>query len=186
MILFETGASIFEVMWDTALAYFVIQISFIYYIATLLTFYLVGFIRGSIDLPIDVPSHSYFAANILIIGLISRVLISYYNIPRFASFRLGIGVVAMCFTVVTEICTSTAIHKQRWGFRQWHTERINMAKEVLRLLIVTLMPVVWILGESSWDKVRSYRKKGLKRGVLLNPLEQNCGIIPKESSYTTK
>jgi hypothetical protein len=186
MILFETGVSIFEVMWDVALAYFVIRISFVYYIIIFLSFYLVTLIRGSIDLPLDVLSHSYFAANLLIIGLISRLLISYYKIPRFASFRLGIGVVAMCFTVVTDICTSTAIYKQRWGFRQWHTERINMAKEVLRLLIITLMPAVWILGESSWDKVRRFRKKGLIKGVLLNPLEQNCGIIPKESSYRTK
>jgi hypothetical protein len=170
MILFETTASIFEVMWDVALAYFVIRISFVYYIVTFLSFYLVAFIRGSIDLPLDVLSHSSFAVNLLTIALISRILISYYKIPRFASFRLGIGVVAMCFMVVTDICTSPAMYKQGWSSRQWYTRSINMANEVLRLLVLTLMPTVWMLGQSIWDEAREVQKHGQDKKDITEPM----------------
>ena len=170
MILFETGASVFEVMWDVALAYFVIRISFVYYIVTFLSSYLIALIPKSIYFSRNVLDPSSFTANLLTIALISRFLILYYEIPRFASFRLGIGLMAMCFMVVTEICTSTSMHRQGWSYKQWYTGSLNMTKEALRLLIFTTMPTIWILGERLWDGTRKLQESGPDKKNITVPM----------------
>jgi len=45
MILFETSTSVFELMWDIALALFIIRISFVYFLLSFLTGCIIAYFR---------------------------------------------------------------------------------------------------------------------------------------------
>ena len=76
----------------------------------------------------------------------------------------------MCYMVVTEICTSTSMHKQGWSYKQWYAGSLNMTKEALRLLIFATMPTIWILGESLWDEARKLQKSDPDKKNIIVPM----------------
>ena len=106
--LFETTESVIEVLWDIALAVFILRLALIYAffaftLSALLTYLsYASFSRSSFGsaldayLPQALATRSELAVlvlHLLLVVLCARSLVTYYEIPRVVGFRLAIGVV---------------------------------------------------------------------------------------------
>ncbi|KAK3341689.1 hypothetical protein B0T25DRAFT_558973 [Lasiosphaeria hispida] len=108
-ILFETTESVIEVLWDVALAVFVVRIALVYAALNLLTAalalaaapYLTRILEpalaklGATELPLLLGGQLPLLV-LLLLGSAgwARCLVVYHEIPRVRGFRLAIGVVA--------------------------------------------------------------------------------------------
>ncbi|KAK4193304.1 hypothetical protein QBC35DRAFT_481176 [Podospora australis] len=96
MILFETTESVIEVLWDVALAFFVVRLAFIYALLTFGTTALLSYVL----LPqLQFANGSAHFAPQVLLNLAASVMwarytVAKYEIPRVVGFRLAIGVLA--------------------------------------------------------------------------------------------
>ncbi|KAK1730847.1 uncharacterized protein BDZ83DRAFT_747164 [Colletotrichum acutatum] len=124
--LFETTDSVFEILWDVALAFFIVRIALSYFFFTFTTTTLLSWIiytyRRYLRLPLisdqqqqqqqqqqhlTVSQTELFFLAVLflqtIIGLVvARYVVAVYDVPRVASFRLAIGGLATAFLAGAE------------------------------------------------------------------------------------
>jgi hypothetical protein len=153
MILFETSASVFELMWDIALVIFIIRIAFVYSTLTFLASCLSTYLRSSPSLFVQLPSALFFPLNILVISFISRLLIQFYEIPRVKGFRLAIGLMGLFFLVVSDAVAGMVVYEKGWGAWAWRTGRTDVVEGLLGLVVFALMPALWMLGEGLTDEM---------------------------------
>lgn len=116
--LFETTESVIQVLWDVALAFFIVRLAFIYFllnfVSGLYVSYLLAFMQQLATVPPLPPlqqSEHYFSFWILLkpffmfllSALWARYLVTAYEVPRASSFRLAIGGIASLFMVLAEM-----------------------------------------------------------------------------------
>ncbi|PQE08112.1 hypothetical protein CJF31_00008178 [Rutstroemia sp. NJR-2017a BVV2] len=145
MILFETSASVFELMWDIALALFIIRISFFYFALTFASSLIHTFIRTSNVAPythLTGPPAEFvaFPLQLLCIMLWARYTIVACELPRVAGFRLAIGMLASIYMVLAELILGFVLKQE--GYREWvwDTDFLSAGLGVLSLLLFALMP----------------------------------------------
>ncbi|KXH31542.1 hypothetical protein CNYM01_10880 [Colletotrichum nymphaeae SA-01] len=119
--LFKTTDSVIEILWDVALAFFVVRIALSYFFftftATTLLSWIVYTYRQSLRLPLVSDQQQQYittsqsdplvlAVLLLlqtVVGLVvARYVVAVYDVPRVAWFRLAIGGLAVAFLASTE------------------------------------------------------------------------------------
>ncbi|KAK3956311.1 hypothetical protein QBC32DRAFT_251158 [Pseudoneurospora amorphoporcata] len=135
-LLFETTDSIIEVLWDIALAFFVIRISFYYFLLTFLSSLILSYLAYAELLPITTPAHflSFSPASepvnnhILLTWTIlltitsaiwAHLVLRHYEVPRVAQFRLAICSMALAFMVSAEMVVAFALYEEGYGGWVW-------------------------------------------------------------------
>ncbi|KAK4457090.1 hypothetical protein QBC42DRAFT_279896 [Cladorrhinum samala] len=105
MIIFQDTTSIIEVLWDIALAFFVVRLAAIYALLTYTTVLLVSLLPISISTPSSSSGpHVPLAIKLIASSALwARYVIVRYEIPRAVWFRAAIGVVAALLGVVGEV-----------------------------------------------------------------------------------
>jgi hypothetical protein len=167
MTLFESADSVWELIWDIALAYFIIRISFVYCSLTFLSYGILIFSYNSSNLSHYLPNSLLFPLNILTIILISRLLVYYYEIPRALGFRFAVGLVASILMIISNALAYTVVHIEWFGHWTRHTGRTITAKEIVALWIFALMPAIWMLGGDASEDLQTQNKHG-KNGIANN------------------
>lgn len=98
LLLFETTESIIEVLWDIALAFFIVRLAFIYFLLTLVSGAAVNYLSQHIPLPPSLLTPSLLLLSVAC----TKFLVSHYEIPAVPGFRLAIGLVGGVFMMVAE------------------------------------------------------------------------------------
>jgi hypothetical protein len=94
LLLFETTESIIEVLWDIALAFFIVRLAFIYFLLTL--------VSGAAITFLPLPSSLLTPSLLLLSAISASFLVSHYEIPPVTGFRLAIGCIAGLFMTLAE------------------------------------------------------------------------------------
>ncbi|KXH43690.1 hypothetical protein CSIM01_12584 [Colletotrichum simmondsii] len=147
--LFKTTDSVIEILWDVALAFFIVRIALSYFLftftATTLLSWIVYTYRQSLRLPLvsdqqqqqhltTSQSDPLVLAVLLlqtIVGLVvARYVVAVYDVPRVAWFRLAIGGLAAAFLVSAEgllslIVSAFSHHEGEHGRDFWVWEGAN-------------------------------------------------------------
>jgi hypothetical protein len=158
MILFETSTSVFELLWDIALALFVIRIAFVY---TLLSFgsgALIAWFRIAQLMPINhltQPQSELITLPfwLLAITLWARFIIVTYEIPRVGGFRLGIGMLALVFMLSAEFAGGIFLYEKGYTAWIWETDPLAAALGATVLLLFGLMPLLLMVLEQETDEL---------------------------------
>ncbi|KAK4170316.1 hypothetical protein QBC43DRAFT_305873 [Cladorrhinum sp. PSN259] len=150
MIIFEDTTSVIEVLWDVAIAFFVVRLAVIY---AFLTFGTVLFL-SLLPLPPYVAINNVPAPLILILSSAfwARYMIVRYEIPRAAWFRLAIGGVAALLGVVGEGLVRLLV-----GYNSNGGQVVGLLGELGGLGMVAGMMGLWMVMEDGMGK---RRKKG--------------------------
>jgi hypothetical protein len=114
LVLFETTESIIEVLWDIALAFFIVRLAFIYFLLTLASGAAITYISQLLPLPA-----SLLTPFLLLLSAISaNFLVSHYDIPPVSGFRLAIGCVAGMYMMLAECVLGLGLGKAALGLGQ--------------------------------------------------------------------
>jgi hypothetical protein len=152
MIIFETTTSVFELMWDIALAYYVTQIALVYCAVACLCSCLVTFVYSSVAVALRMYNTLFFGLSVLVIAIISRLLIYYCEIPRVIGFHLAIGLEALIFMITAGALASRVVYTEELDHWLCPLGSIDIVQQVVGLLLFSLAPTIWMLGEGPWMK----------------------------------
>ncbi len=147
MILFKTSASVFELIWDIALALFIIRISFVYMTVTFLTSWVLNYLRAFPVTSFQLLDSLFFPLNIFSVVLISWLLVQLYEIPRVLGFRLAIGILALFLIVLADSLAALVIYEEGRGSWAWRTGQVDILQGLVELAVLALMPAVWMFDE---------------------------------------
>ncbi|KXX76703.1 hypothetical protein MMYC01_202622 [Madurella mycetomatis] len=160
MILFETTESVIEVLWDIAIAFFVVRLAAIYAALTagaaLLALLLLRHVPDLPLLPHLLPpgAGGWDGAPITLLflassALCSRFLIARYQIPRSGPFRLAVGVAAAVFGMVGQAVTRFVLYEAGWEL----DEGVMLSWEPWMGVMgaFAVMPVMWMGIEKGWE-----------------------------------
>jgi len=147
MILLETTASVFELMWDIALALFIIRISFTYFFLSFLSGCVLTYFRVAHLMPVKHVTQPQselvmLPLWLLFIALWARFIIVHYEIPRVGGFRLAIGALALVFMLVAEVMGGAIMYEEGWAAWVWETDPLAAGGGALVLLLFGLMPLL--------------------------------------------
>lgn len=150
MIPFETTDSIIEILWDLALAVFVLRLGLVYLLLNALSTTTLLLLSHHDILPTpQLPQSTTLLYLALASALWTRLLVVRYEVPRVALFRLGIGAVAAGLGL-------GVVGVVGWKGMGWG-EVVGLAGWV------GAMPVVQMVGEGVGEKVprmRGMEEKG--------------------------
>jgi len=196
MILFETTTNVFEILWDIALAVFILQISFIYYIVVFLSSCLLNFLRGRDVLlylfssfQLSPSAHDLDVAEItgiaLLTTLCARVVIVRFQIPRNLSFRLVVGAVALAFMMGSDLVLGVVAYEEGWDAWRFDRPRAVLGSVLGLMALFALMPTMWLViegtGEWEGEKVHKHDGKGVADAVpTVSVIEKKEGSGKKE------
>jgi hypothetical protein len=158
MILFETSTSVFELMWDIALALFIIRISFFYFLLSFFTGSLITFFRISRLQPINhltQPQSEIICLPLFLIfnTLWARLIIVSYEVPRVGGFRLAIGGLALGFMLVAELLGGVWMYEKGWAEWIWETDPLAASLGASVLALFALMPFLLMGLEGVTDEM---------------------------------
>ncbi|APA13823.1 hypothetical protein SS1G_13919 [Sclerotinia sclerotiorum 1980 UF-70] len=172
MILFETDTSVFELMWDLGLAFFIIRNAFIYFILTYLSSIFLSYITLNRLIPynhLTAPAREViaFPIYILTVALWARTVIVYNDIPRAPGFRMAVGLVAGLFMVIAELVGGVVLWEEGYKEWIWETDLLGAVLGILSLMLLEGMP--WMLmvlekGEMS-EATHSHGQKSITGAV---------------------
>lgn len=174
MILFETNTSVFELMWDIALAIFVIRISFSYFLLSFATGCVLVYFRLTELQPIYLltqPQSELLTLPIwlLFITLWARYMIVSNEIPRVAGFRLAVGLVALVFMVGAELVGGLFMYEKGYSSWIWETDIYAASAGAVVLLLFGLMPLLLMGLEKKTNEMgetyHGYEKKAVTNAV---------------------
>lgn len=119
MILFETTESVIEILWDVALAFFVVRLAAIYFLLNFASALLLSWLAFAGYTPVThlvALSSSEALVPFLLASAVlwARVLIVRYEIPRAGWFRLAIGAVALGLMVLAEAFVGWVVYEEGW------------------------------------------------------------------------
>lgn len=173
-LLFETTDSIIEVLWDIALAFFVIRISFYYFLLTFLSSLLLSYLAYAELLPITTFQHFVSSLSdidnriLLVAGLLTltsavwaHLVIRHYEVPRVAHFRLAICSMALGFMVSAEMVVVFVLYEE--GYRGWVWEEMKSVAGAAWggwIVMYAMMPVLLMRLESRMEERREARALG--------------------------
>ena len=173
MILFETTASVFEALWDIALALFIIQISFFYFLLSFLTSCIITYFRISSLQPIYLLTQPQAELVTLPLWLLSTVLwarltIVIYDIPQFGGLRLTIGILALVFLLVAELAGGVFIYERGYTPWIWETDLKAAGVGVVVMALFGLMPLLLMGSERRTDETgKTYHEQ---KKAIANPV----------------
>ncbi|KAM3085705.1 hypothetical protein ACMFMG_002770 [Clarireedia jacksonii] len=151
MILFETSASVFELMWDIALFLFIVRIAFFYFILTFASSLFHTFIRTSnvaaynhLTPPVEL---SAFPWQLIFIMLWARYTIVVCEIPRVPGFRIAIGILASIYMVMAELILGVILRKEGRTEWIWDRDFLGAGLGLLSLLVFAMMPYLLMMLE---------------------------------------
>jgi hypothetical protein len=159
MILFETSTSVFELLWDIALALFIIRISFFYFLLSFASGALITFFRISRLQPINhltQPQSEIICLPLFLIfnTLWARFIIVNYEVPRVGGFRLAIGGLALGFMLVGELLGGVWMYEKGWTEWIWETDLLAASLGAGVLVLFALMPLLLMALEGETDEIR--------------------------------
>jgi len=120
-VLFETTESVIEILWDIALAFFVIKLAFIYFLTSFVSGVALSWlVTSQWAKPVrhlTTPQSELVIVPFLFLLTVcwSRFLIVHYDIPRVVTFRGSIGALALVFMVAAECLTGLALYEEGYG-----------------------------------------------------------------------
>lgn len=167
MAIFETATSIWELMWEVALVYFIFRISFVYCALTLTGCGTLIYLYKSASIADYLPPLLLSPFIILTITIISRLLIYYYEIPRVLGFRLAIGLLALILLVLSYalVCAITSMEGLNC-FPEQAGKAVTM-NDLIILSGFVLMPAFWILCEDTSDRQEEPVGRDQKAGGII-------------------
>lgn len=175
-LLFETTESIIEVLWDIALAFFVIRISFYYFLLTFLSSLLLGYLAYAQLLPITtfahflssssasepINNHILLSWTILLTitsAIWAHLVLSHYEVPRVTHFRLAICSMALAFMVSAEMVVAFVLFEE--GYGGWVWEEMKSVAGVAWggwMVMYSVMPVLLMGLERIMEEKREARR----------------------------
>lgn len=158
MILFETDTSVFILLWDIALALFVVQLAFYYFLLCLITGALIVWFRTAEFVPINHLTQPQFEDTALSIWLLAvalwaRFTIVTYEIPRVGGFRLAIGALALVFMLFAELVGGVIMYEKGYRAWIWKTDLLAAVLGAAALITFGLMPWLLMLLERETDEM---------------------------------
>jgi glucose uptake protein GlcU len=158
MILFETSTSVFELLWDIALALFIIRLAFFYFILSFATGCFIAFFRVSQLQHIQLLTQPQSELVTLPIWLIfftlwARFIVINYEVPRVGGFRLAIGAVALVFMLIAELLGGIFMYEQGYSDWVWETDPLAASLGAVTLLLFGLMPTLLMVFEAETDEL---------------------------------
>ncbi|TVY36899.1 hypothetical protein LSUB1_G005646 [Lachnellula subtilissima] len=148
MILFETNTSVFEILWDIALALFIIRIAFVYFLLSFTSGAIVVYFRIAEITPLHHLTQpqsdlTTFSIWLIAVTLWARYSTVVYQVPRVGGFRLAIGSLATVFMLCAELVSGVVLYEK--GYMAWifQTDLLAAALGAASLGMYGLMP--WLL-----------------------------------------
>jgi hypothetical protein len=140
LVLFETSESIIELLWDIALAFFIVRLAFIYFMLTFTSGAAITYLAYNYPefLPLLAP------VLLLLSALCAYVVVLLYEIPRAMGFRLATGAVALVFMLLAEAMVGLGLWEG--GYGKWISERVGLGFGAL-LAAFALMPFILMAFE---------------------------------------
>lgn len=177
LVLFETTESVIEVLWDVALAFFVVRLSAVYFAATFLSWAaLCGLAYWEV---VALPLHHHLSSapteqqqRLLLTGILpallvaasalaARLVVAHYDVPRVRGFRVSIGLVGLLLMVNAELLAALALYEE--GYGQWLRERVaEPTTDLIWLAVLAAfagMPAALMLFERETDEVKEEIKR---------------------------
>jgi hypothetical protein len=148
MILIQSSASVFEILYDVLLLVLLLRVSFLYFALVFLTGCIFGFLRVKYLIPsFDIDSRTgeliEMPLMLLFIALWARVLIVRFKLPAVSSLRLIIGFMALGHMLVAELVTGIIMYKKGWKEALMRRDPAAGSAFATALALFGLMP--WIL-----------------------------------------
>ncbi|KAH0424114.1 hypothetical protein CcaCcLH18_11759 [Colletotrichum camelliae] len=123
--LFETTDSVIEILWDVALAFFIVRIAWTYFFLTFSTSALLSWVickYPELLLPASKQHLTTSEAELVIIPLQAivgilwaRYVVVAYEIPRVAWFRLALGGLAALLMLAAEALLGLVLYEEGYG-----------------------------------------------------------------------
>ncbi|KAH6670605.1 hypothetical protein B0J14DRAFT_99586 [Halenospora varia] len=158
MILFETTTSVFELMWDIALALFIVRLAFFYFALSFATGCIIAWFRFARLMPVNhltqpqselVTLPMFLLANILW----ARFMVVNYEIPRVGGFRLAIGALALVFMLFAELMGGIVLYEKGITEWIWETDPLAAGLGATVLLLFGLMPMLLMSLEQETNEL---------------------------------
>jgi hypothetical protein len=171
LVLFETTESVIEILWDIALAFFIVRISFAYFLLAFTTGTLASYLVYTRLLPVHhltTPQSELAIIPVMLLLTVAwaRILIVWYEIPRVRAFRLAIGGLAVGFMVLTEMVVALALYEEGVGAWILDTDAKAGAAFAGLLLAYGLMPTILMAFEHNPDELEALSHGHGKKSVL--------------------
>ncbi|KAE9373302.1 hypothetical protein N431DRAFT_438603 [Stipitochalara longipes BDJ] len=157
MILFETSTSVFELLWDIALALFIIRLSFFYFALSFATGLLITYFRIARLQPLNhltQPQSELVTLPLFLLfnTLWARFIVVNYEVPRVGGFRLAIGGLALAFMLMAELTGGVYMYEKGWTEWIWETDLVAGSLGASVLLLFGLMPFLLMGLEGVTDE----------------------------------
>jgi hypothetical protein len=153
-VLFETTDTIIEVLWDIALAFFIVRLAFIYFALTFVSAAALVYITYSYPSLLQLPLVQFGGTLtplllLLCSALCAYVVVSRYEIPRVTGFRLATGAVALLFMVLADAAVGLGLWQE--GYGGWMGQTVGLGFAGL-LAAFALMPTLLMVFEARLGK----------------------------------
>ena len=170
-VLFETTDSVIEVLWDVALAFFVVRIAFVYFALTCVSGLAASYLFYQRLLPVShltTPQTELALLPLMLVltTLWSRFIIVSYEIPKVTSFRIFIGTTALAFMVLAEFITGLVLYEGGHGDWILKTDVPAGLASVGVLIAFGLMPRIMMSFEGKPDDIGETSHGHEKKSVV--------------------
>jgi hypothetical protein len=149
---FETTESVIEILWDIALAFFIVRLAIVYFALAFSAGVLFSYLTYARLLPLSHATATQstllmIPLQLLVTLLCARFIIVYYEIPRVGGFRLAIGGLAMVFMLCAELLVALFLREEGYakGIDEMDLKQIMLYAG--SLLVYALMPTVLMTFE---------------------------------------
>jgi len=171
MILFETNTSVFELLWDIALALFILRIAFFYFLLSFLTGCVITYFQFTELQPIYLLTQSQSELVTLPIWLLftalwARLMIVSYEIPRVGGFRMAIGGLALVLMLCAELVSGVFMYEKGYAPWIWETDYRAAGAGVVVLSLFALMPLLLMQFEKKTDEMGETYHGHEKKAVI--------------------
>lgn len=148
MILIDTTASAFELIWDIAVFILITRLAFLYFLLTFLTGCILGYIRLNKVIPIYHLSQSTaelieMPFMLLAVFIWARFIMERCSVPNVAGMRLAIGFLALGFMLFAELVGRVIMYEGGFKAGILDMDKIAGGAFSASLLLFSLMP--WLL-----------------------------------------
>lgn len=181
-VLFETTESVIEILWDIALAFFIVRLGFIYFLVTFASGTLLSYLAYKQWMPVmhlTTPQSELALIPFMLVlsSLWARYTIVHYEIPRVRAFRLAIGGMGLAFMVAAEFVTACVLYEEGHGDWLFETDLNAGVAFAVLLGAFALMPTIQMLFENKEQEpagtYHGHEKKPLTAAVpLVNVAEK--------------
>ncbi|KAK1768366.1 hypothetical protein QBC33DRAFT_513979 [Phialemonium atrogriseum] len=175
-VLFETTDSVIDILWNIALASFIIRLALIYTLLTLasgLALSRLAALALANQTHTSAPPLPVRAAMLVAATACARLLVARYEVPRAAGLRLAAGAAALALMAVTRLVARLALYEVGGGEDWFARGGTGPALASGGMLVgYALMPVLVMVFE------RRGEGGGEARGIMGGKVDVGEGIGP--------